>query len=163
MELQLLIGFLLVLFPITGLRVGIPMIVDYSIKNNLGIFIIILFFFIAILLSFFMAMLLYFFLEFVHEHFLKIKIYSRVFNKFLQKIRKKNERFEKKYKDIGYLALLIYISIPIPGSGVWAGTFLSWFLGLEKRKAIPIIAMGLFIYGLLILLMTLGFFGFFYR
>jgi uncharacterized membrane protein len=159
-DTQLLIGLALVLLPIAGLRVGIPIIVEYSLRNQISF---IPFFLLAVLIGMLFAITFYFFLEFLHQHFMKWKFYARLFNKFVEKIRKKHEKFEKRYNDLGYLGLFIYVSIPIPGSGIWAGTFLAWFLGLEKKKALPTICAGVFIYGLIVLLMTLGFFGLFYR
>ena len=160
MEFQILFALLIVITPFLGLRVGIPILVEYSVKNQVNVF---PYFFLAVFMGIMLAFTIFLFLEFVNKYLLKIKIYERIFNKYVERIRKKHDKFEKRYHDMGYLALLIFISIPIPGSGSWAGTFLAWLIGLEKKKAFPIIALGLFIYASLILLMSLGFFGWYYR
>lgn len=157
---QILFAFLMVITPVAGLRVGVPLLVEYSVRNQVNIF---PYFFLAVLTGILLAFTLFLFLEFVNKYLLKIKIYEKIFNRYVERIRKKHEKFEKRYHDMGYLALLIFISIPIPGSGSWAGTFLAWLIGLEKKKAFPIIALGLFIYASLILFISLGFFNWFYN
>jgi uncharacterized membrane protein len=157
MELQIILGFLSILLPIAGLRVGLPLLIDYSLKNNL--FLLIPFFLLSILLSVLVVILLYFFLELIHKHLLKWNFYSRIYHKFIEKMQKKHQKFEKKFNDIGYWALFIYVALPIPGTGAWAGTLFAWLLGLDKKKALVAISWGLLVSGIIILALTLGVIG----
>ncbi len=159
MDFQLLLGLLLTILPITELRGGLPVIVDYCLKNGLSIW---PFFLLVILLNALVIFAVYSFLEFFHEHLLKWKFYARIFDKLIEKIRKKHEKFERRFNEIGYLALILFVGVPLPVTGAWTGTFLAWLLGLEKKKAIGSIAIGVLIAGLIILLLSQGLIGLFY-
>jgi len=76
-------------------------------------------------------------------------------------MQKKIDKFERKYQKIGFLALMLLVAIPLPGTGAWTGCIISWVLGLERKKSIMAISAGVMIAGVLILLGMLGFTLFF--
>lgn len=153
MNLEILIAILLTIAPITELRVGLPIVVNYCLKNNLSIW---PFFFLIVFLNILVIFFIFFFLDFLHKHFLKINFYKKIFEKIIQKTRKKQEKFEKKFHQIGYLALVIFVGIPLPGTGAWTGSFLAWLFGLERKKSIIAISLGVLIAGVIILLASYG-------
>ena len=59
----------------------------------------------------------------------------------------------------GYLALTLFVAVPVPGTGAWTGTLVAWVLGLDRWKSIGAISLGVVIAGLIILFTSLGFFG----
>lgn len=59
-----------------------------------------------------------------------------------------------KYK---YLGLLIFVAIPLPGTGGWMGALAAAFLNMPLRKALPAMAAGVFIAGFLVTGITYGF------
>ena len=63
-------------------------------------------------------------------------------------------RLVTKYK---YLGLMIFVAIPLPGTGGWTGALVAAFLDMPLRRAIPAIALGILIAGFLILGLTYGF------
>jgi uncharacterized membrane protein len=65
-------------------------------------------------------------------------------------------RFVGKYEKYGLLALLIFVIIPGPGSGAWAGSLAAFLFGIPKKKAIISISVGLFFAAFLVLLVTTG-------
>ena len=67
------------------------------------------------------------------------------------------DKFEKKYKAWGFLALTFFVAIPLPGTGAWTGCLLSWLLDLERKKSILAISLGVLIAGIFILFGTIGF------
>ncbi len=160
MEIQLLIALLLTVVPLVELRGGLPVIVDYCLKNNLSI---IPYFLIVVLLNIFVIFLAYTFLEFIHIHLMKWKFYSKIFNGFVKRLRRKNENFEERFNNLGFLALVIFVAVPLPGTGAWSGTLIAWLFGLEKKKSVAAISLGVIIAGILILLASLGVLGFFHR
>jgi uncharacterized membrane protein len=91
-----------------NLKSDIFLIKDF-LKNNLIIW---PFFILVVLLNISVAFFLFFFLEVIHKHLLEWKFYNKNFHKFVEKIRKKQERFEKKFYEIGYLALVLFVAIP---------------------------------------------------
>ena len=59
-----------------------------------------------------------------------------------------------KYK---YLGLMIFVAIPLPGTGGWTGALAAAFLNMPLRRAIPALVLGVLIAGFLILGITYGF------
>jgi len=90
-----------------------------------------------------------------------LKIYRKSFEFYLKKIQKKVDKFEIRYNKLGFIALMLFVAIPLPGTGAWSGCLLSWILGLERKKSIIAIAAGVMIAGLIILFGTLGAISFF--
>jgi len=78
---------------------------------------------------------------------------AMIYRKLLLKIRRRGEKYIERY---GLIGLTIFVAIPLPGSGVWAGSILSHILGLRPRKSIIAIAIGSLIAACLILAGTLG-------
>lgn len=157
---QLLIGLILTVIPLTELRVGLPIIINYCLINQLSI---IPFFLIVIILNILVIFLIYFFLEKINGILLNLNFYQIWFEKVVKKIREKNKRFEDRFNEIGYLALVLFVAVPLPGTGAWTGTLLAWLFGFEKKKSIISISLGVLIAGLIILFFSLGIFGIFYN
>lgn len=58
-----------------------------------------------------------------------------------------------KYK---YLGLMIFVAIPLPGTGAWTGALAAAFLDMPLRKAIPSIFAGVLVAGVAISILTFG-------
>jgi len=58
-----------------------------------------------------------------------------------------------KYK---YLGLLLFVAIPLPGTGAWTGSLAAAFLDMPLRKALPSIFAGVLIAGIAISILTFG-------
>ena len=56
-----------------------------------------------------------------------------------------------------YLGLMIFVAIPLPGTGGWTGALVAAFLDMRLRKAMPSIFAGVLIAGFLITGITYGF------
>ena len=97
-----------------------------------------------------------FFLDFFHEHLLQFRIYNKLIGKYLNRVQKKADKVEEKMGSWGYFALAVFVGIPLPGTGAWTGTFILWLLDLERKKAIPAVALGVTIAAVIILFATLG-------
>jgi len=65
-------------------------------------------------------------------------------------------KINKNYEKYGYLALVIFVAIPLPGTGAWTGALASFLLGWSKGKSWILIALGVIIAGLLVTAATLG-------
>ena len=81
------------------------------------------------------------------------------FEKFGKPFRKILEIGEKKagkmHKTL-FWGLLAFVAIPLPGTGAWTGSLVAITLGLDIKKALPPIAVGVLIAGVI---MTLGAYG----
>lgn len=78
-------------------------------------------------------------------------------DKLIDKLEKKAHlkgRVVTKYK---YLGLMIFVAIPLPGTGGWTGALVAAFLDMPLRRAIPALALGVMIAGFLVTGITYGF------
>ncbi len=150
---KLIYSIILTVMPVTELRAGLPLALSFAKESGIPVFLI---FLLIVLINILMIFVIFFFLDNLHDKFMEIKIYRYLFNKYLKKIQKKVDKFEKKYNEKGFLALAIFVAIPLPGTGAWSGCLLSWILGLERKKSIMAIASGVALAGIIIFLGTLG-------
>jgi len=158
MDLRLIYSIILSILPISELRGGLPLAIIYANENNIPLILIFPLIVMANILAIFLA---FYFLDNVHHLFLKNRIYKKIFDSYLGKIQKKVDKFEAKYSSIGFLALTIFVAIPLPGTGAWTGCIISWLLDLDRKKSILSIGLGVVIAGILVLLGTLGFLNLF--
>ena len=158
MDLRLLYALFLTIMPITELRVGLPIAVIYAIDHSIPISLI---FLTIILTNILIIFFIFYFLDNINSFFMKFNFYNRIFGRILKKFQKKVNSFEKRYKTIGFLALIFFVAIPFPGTGVWSGSLISWILDLNRKKSIAAISLGVVIAGILVLFGTLGFINLF--
>ena len=78
---------------------------------------------------------------------------DRVVDKLEAKAHLKGRKVTK-YK---YLGLMLFVAMPLPGTGAWTGALAAAFLDMPLRKALPSIFAGVLIAGFLILGLTYGF------
>jgi uncharacterized membrane protein len=159
MDLKLIYALILTIMPVTELRVGLPIAITYAIEKGISVLLI---FSIVVLLNILVIFFIFYFLDNLHRIFMSIKIYRRNFDRFLEKFRKKVDKFERRYESLGFLALVLFVAIPLPGTGAWTGCLVSWLLGLGRKKSILAISLGVIIAGFLVLLGTLGIINLFF-
>tara|TARA_Y100000310_G_scaffold133129_1_gene132044 strand:+ start:1912 stop:2391 length:480 start_codon:yes stop_codon:yes gene_type:complete len=157
MDLKLIYALILTIMPITELRVGLPLAIVYAIEKDISIFLI---FSTVLLLNILIIFFIFYFLDNLHNIFMNIKIYKTFFGLYIKRFQKRIDKFEKKYESLGFLALILFVAIPLPVTGVWTGCLISWLLDLDRKKSILAIALGTIIAGTLILFGTLGFITF---
>ena len=56
----------------------------------------------------------------------------------------------------GFIGLCILVAIPLPGTGAWTGSLVAAFLDMRLKQAIPSIALGVVIAGLIVSVITYG-------
>lgn len=71
------------------------------------------------------------------------------------KAMKKSAQIEK----YGYLGLLLFVAIPLPGTGAWTGSLLAVLFGMKPKKSLLFIFMGVIIAGLIMSLISFGIIG----
>lgn len=64
---------------------------------------------------------------------------------------KKRDKIDK----YGIWGLLLFVAIPLPGTGGWTGALLASLLHLDRKKSFGVIAVGVFIAGLIITVLSL--------
>ena len=96
-----------------------------------------------------------FFVVFVLEHiepFLrKIKFFSDLLDRIYAKTRAKSAQIQK----WDFWGLVIFIGIPLPGTGVWTGSLAGYLLGLNRWKIIIASLLGTLLASILMIVFTL--------
>jgi len=70
-------------------------------------------------------------------------------------------QWDAKIEKYGPWALVLFVAIPLPGSGVWSGSLAAWIFKLEKKKALSSIFIGVILSTALVLGLTLTGIGLF--
>lgn len=93
------------------------------------------------------APLLFLFLGTLNNLLLKWGLYKRFFDKVIERARKKVKQKVEKY---GYWGLSIFVAIPLPITGAYTGALGAWILGMERKKSIMAITIGVMIAGIIV-------------
>ena len=155
-NIQILIGLLLTISPIFELRGGLPIIVEYVVRNGISIW---PYFFLVLGLNIAVVFLIFLFFDFVHGILMRWRWYRRVIGGILRRLQRKVDKVRSRMDKWGYFALVFFVAIPFPGTGAWSGTMVAWIMGLNRVKSFFAIAAGIVIAGFIVLLISLGFFN----
>ena len=78
-------------------------------------------------------------------------------------ILKKGEKAGKKLTKNGdagmFIALMLFVGIPLPGTGAWTGTLAASFLNMDFKKSVIAVMAGVLLAGAIMLALSLGLFG----
>ena len=89
----------------------------------------------------------------------KDKKYTRKFFTWcLVKGEKAGKKLEKKAGLGLYMALLLFVAIPLPGTGAWTGTLGASILKMEFKKSVLAVTLGVLIAGLIMMAISFGIF-----
>lgn len=58
-----------------------------------------------------------------------------------------------------YVALLLFVGIPLPGTGAWTGTLAASFLNLDFKKSVVAVMAGVVLAGMIMLVASFGVVG----
>ncbi len=81
------------------------------------------------------------------------------FEKLITKFEGKAEKNREKIMRGKQWGLFIFVAIPLPGTGGWMGALMASLLDIRFKKALPIIALGVFVAGVIMSLVVYGVFG----
>lgn len=137
--------FVISLFPILELRGGLiaAALMDVPMWQA---------FLVCILANILVIPFVLFFVETLIVLFSKISFFKRIIDWFKEKTLKKKDVIEK----YGYLGILLFVAVPLPGSGAWTGCLLAVLLGLDKKKSFFAALAGVAIAGIIMLVFSYG-------
>jgi len=76
---------------------------------------------------------------------------TKLFNKLVHKITDKSLNKSAKIKKYGAWGLMLFVAIPLPGTGVWTGSLIAALLNMRFKWAFPAIFFGNLVAGMLIM------------
>jgi uncharacterized membrane protein len=89
-------------------------------------------------------------LDLFYERFLsKVPLVRRV----VDEVRTRGRGYVERW---GVLGVAIYVSLPLPGPGVYSGALLAWLFGLPRRQALAALASGVVVSALLVTVISTG-------
>ena len=95
------------------------------------------------------------FLEKILNWLSKFKSTKKVVNKFEKKVLSKKEQIDK----YGYIGLMLFVGIPLPGTGAWTGSALAVLLGMDRQKSFLYIFLGVILASIIMSIISYGILG----
>lgn len=132
---DLFIAVLWSVSPLGEAKVGIP----YALLNGVNIYVVFLFCFLANVLVFPIMM---FFLKVINIYFFKYYYYKKAAIFVARRAKIGAGDNVRKY---GFWGLIVFVLIPLPGTGVYAGTIAGYLFGVERKRAFVANTIGIFI------------------
>jgi uncharacterized membrane protein len=96
--------------------------------------------------------LVFLFLDIIIKTLLHIKPIARLWSRYVKRTQQKIEKGVQKY---GEWAVIIFIGIPLPGSGVYTGALASYLIGIRFKKFIIADILGVLIAAVLVTIVCL--------
>lgn len=99
-----------------------------------------------------------FILKFIRVIFNALKKNKHI-EKAITKLEVRSIRKGKKVKKYREWGLLLFVAVPLPGTGAWTGALIADLLDIRIKKSFPLIALGVLIAGLIVSALSYGLFG----
>ena len=80
----------------------------------------------------------------------------KVFNKFALWLDKKVEKNKAKIEKYGYWGLILFVGIPLPGTGAWTGCLIASVLEMDKKKSLIAAILGVFMASIIMMILSFG-------
>jgi uncharacterized membrane protein len=145
---KILLTFLISMVPIVELRGAVPIGVGMGVNP-----------FVALAVSIIGNMVPVPFIYFFARKFLTWGKDKKLIGKFCKWVLKKGEKGGKKLTEKAgrstYVALLLFVGIPIPGTGAWTGTLAASLLDLDFKKSSIAVICGVVLAGIIMLSLSL--------
>ena len=97
-----------------------------------------------------------FIIAFVRVVFNWIRAHVRWLAGFVDRMEAKAEKNREKIMRGVFWGLLVFVAIPLPGTGAWTGAAIAALLDIRMSRALPAILVGVLIAGILVSLATAG-------
>ncbi|MDD6211877.1 MAG: small multi-drug export protein [Clostridiales bacterium] len=68
---------------------------------------------------------------------------TRLFRPMVEKLERKSMGKSETIQKYEFLGLVLFVGIPLPGTGAWTGSLIAALLGVKFKKALPAIYLGL--------------------
>ncbi len=146
-----IIVFFISMVPLVELRGAIPVAVAYFRLSEVMSFIV------AIIGNMLPVPIIFFFARKVLEWGKDKKYIGKFFTWCLLKGEKGGNKLQAKAGKSLYWALLLFVGIPIPGTGAWTGTLAASILNLDFKKTVIAVMSGVLLAGIIMMVLSIGF------
>lgn len=81
---------------------------------------------------------------------------SKHFNKIASWLDKKVEKHKSSIEKYGFWGLVLFVGIPLPGTGAWTGSLIAAVLEMDKKKSFLAILLGVVMASIIMMLISFG-------
>lgn len=144
-----LLVFLVSMVPIVELRGAVPIGVGWGLPwlNTL----------IVCMIGNILPMpLIFFFARKVLEWGSDKPVIGKFFKWCLEKGHKGGQKLQEKAGRGTFLALLLFVGIPLPGTGAWTGTLAASLLDMDFKRSVAAVSLGVLLAGVIMTLISVG-------
>lgn len=143
---KVLLTFLISLMPVVELRAGLPAGVAMGLPIP-----------VAFLASLAGNMLpVPFVILFARPLFKWIRAHIPALGNFVTKLESRARAKSREIRKYEAWGLLLFVAVPLPGTGAWTGALIASVLDMRLKRAVPIIFLGVVIAGVIITALTWG-------
>jgi len=75
----------------------------------------------------------------------------------IEKLENKADSKKGQIEKYGFLGLVLFVGIPLPGTGAWTGALIASMLRMDKKKAFLAAVLGVFMASIIMMLISFGF------
>lgn len=154
-----LFAFLISMVPLIELRGAIPFAVGWGIMTNGDVKSIITVFIICIVGNMLPVPIIYLFARRFLEWGQNKKLIGGMCRFFLTKGTAAGEKLQTKAGRGIFIALLLFVGIPLPGTGAWTGTLAASLLDMKFKDTVIAVMLGVVLAGLIMMAGSLGLFS----
>ena len=76
--------------------------------------------------------------------------------KFVLWCENKAESKSETIRKYAYWGILIFVGIPLPGTGAWTGALIASMLKMDPKKTLPAVALGVLLAGIIVSIFSFG-------
>ena len=147
-----LIVFLISMVPLVELRGGVPAGLTMGL-DPVTVFIV------CVIGNMLPVPFIFFFARKVLEWGADKPLIGKIFTFFLEKGKKGGEKLQAKAGRGLFVALMLFVGIPLPGTGAWTGTLAAAMLDMDFKKSVIAVVLGVMLAGVIMGLATAGVLG----
>ena len=82
----------------------------------------------------------------------KLKLFNKIANWLDEKVEKHKGQIEK----FGYWGVVLFVGIPLPGTGAWTGSLIASVLNMDKKKTFLAVMAGLIMASIIMMILSFG-------
>ncbi len=86
-------------------------------------------------------------------------VIGKIFTFFLEKGKKGGDKLQEKAGRGLFVALLLFVGIPLPGTGAWTGTLAASILDMDFKSSVIAVMLGVLLAGIIMGAVSMGLFG----
>lgn len=151
-----LLVFVVSMVPLIELRGAIPIGLSTLLADPLPVLPL---YIVCILGNMLPVPLIFFFARKVLKWGADKKFIGKFFTFCLEKGEKGGKKLQEKAGRGLYVALFLFVGVPLPGTGAWTGTLAASFLDMDFKKSSIAVMAGVILAGIIMGLASLGVFG----